>query len=112
MDYIMTEFADTIRKLAGLDRIIAARSAPGYIQMVMAPEVATLLVMEDMCVSEAQARVIMQESAGLGDLLNSKEEGDQRGVRPVWTGEDKADDDDDGDGDGDGDYWTKTQRVF
>jgi hypothetical protein len=107
MDYIMSEFASTIRKLAGMDRIIAARSAPGYIQMVLAPEVATLLVMEDMSVDEAQARAIMQDSASLGDLLNSKEEGDQSGLSPLPADEEEGDEDDGGSED----YWTKTQRV-
>jgi hypothetical protein len=108
MDYIMSEFSDTIRKLAGLDRIIAARSASGYIQMVLAPEVATLLVMEDMSVDEAQARAIMQESADLGDLLNSKEEGDHRAVGFALGDEEAVDEDKDGEAD----YWTKTQRVL
>jgi hypothetical protein len=104
MDYIMNEFSGTIRKLAGSDRIIAARSAPGYIQMVLAPEVATLLVMEDMSVDEKQARAVMLESADLGDLLHGKEEGDQSLLVPRDNEED--------DEDVEGDYWTKTQRVF
>jgi hypothetical protein len=109
MDYIMTIFSDTIRKLAGSDRIIAARSAVGYIQMVLAPEVATLLVMEDMSVDETQARTILQESTSLGDLLHGKIENDQSSIVPVDFDEEDMDDDDD---DGEGDFWTKTQRVF
>ena len=59
---------------AGSDKIIAARSPSGYIQMVLAPELATLLVKEDMNVTVEQARSIMKESGDIGDLLNGTDE--------------------------------------
>jgi hypothetical protein len=41
--------------------------------MVLAPELATMLIMEDMNVDAERAREIMRESVELGDLLNSGE---------------------------------------
>jgi hypothetical protein len=78
MDYITTNFSDDIRGLAGSDKLIAARSPSGYIQMVLAPELATLVIMDDMDVEQHRARKIMQESIKLGDLLHGNEDDERR----------------------------------
>jgi hypothetical protein len=80
--FILNRFADHIRKLAGYDTVIAARGPTGYVQMVLAPELAALLVKEDMCdgqvrMDDEEARRILSESIDLGELLNGIEESTQ-----------------------------------
>jgi hypothetical protein len=70
MDFITRSCSDAIRLYAGSDKFIAARDVSGYVQMVLAPELATRLVMEDMNVDVERAREIMGESTDLGDLLS------------------------------------------
>jgi RTC4-like domain len=77
MDFITREFSDALRDRIGSDRLIAARDVSGYVQMVLAPELATRLIMEDMKLSKEEARDIMAESAGLGDLLHGSTEEDK-----------------------------------
>jgi len=70
MEFIIREFSGALRDRIGSDRIITARDVSGYVQMVLAPELATRLVMEDMNKNKEQARDIIAESAYLGDLLH------------------------------------------
>lgn len=84
-DFILAEFSDVIRKLAGSDKVIAVRGATGYVQMVLAPELATRLVMDDMRQShpnmkEKEAREILGSSSDLGYLLNSLEDIEQQAI--------------------------------
>jgi RTC4-like domain len=72
-DFILNEFSSTIRELAGSDKLIAARGPSGYVQMVLAPELATVLVMQDMEVGTERARQILIESSEIGDALNGGE---------------------------------------
>jgi hypothetical protein len=69
MDFITKEFSGKLRERIGSDKLIAARDVSGYVQMVLAPELVTHLIMEDMEMNKEQAREIMTESADLGDLL-------------------------------------------
>jgi len=82
-DFILAEFSDDIRRLAGSDKVIAARGATGYVQMVLAPELATKLVMDDMRQSHPnmkveEAREILGSSSDLGYLLNGLEDVEQQ----------------------------------
>jgi hypothetical protein len=70
MDFITRQFHDTLRNNARSDKLISARDISGYIQMVLAPELAAQLIMEDMTVGQEKAREIMAESAELGELLH------------------------------------------
>ena len=84
-DFILAEFSDVIRRLAGSDKVIAARGATGYVQMVLAPELATRLVMDDMRQShpdmkEKEAREILGSSSDLGYLLNGLEDVEQHAI--------------------------------
>jgi hypothetical protein len=84
-DFILAEFSDDIRKLAGSDKVIAARGATGYVQMVLAPELATRLVMDDMRQShpnmkEKEAREILGSSSNMGHLLNGLENVEQQPI--------------------------------
>ena len=70
----MTSFASRIRRLAASDKLISSAGVAGYVQGVLAPELAVMLVMEDMHVDEDEARMILKESAGIGNLLNEEED--------------------------------------
>ncbi|KAF2675418.1 hypothetical protein BT63DRAFT_420604 [Microthyrium microscopicum] len=72
--FIMENFTGKLRRVATKDRIIAERDVAGYVQMVLVPEIAMRLIMEDMDVNEEQARVIMRESTNIGIALNDSEE--------------------------------------
>jgi len=74
MDNIMSNFSSQIRRLAATDKLISSGGVSGYVQTVLVPELAVLLVKEDMRVDDETARVILQESIQIGDLLNEEEE--------------------------------------
>jgi hypothetical protein len=52
--------------------MIRALTVSGYVQSVLVPELATLLIKEDMMVDDDGARRIMQESTAIGDRLNPR----------------------------------------
>ncbi|KAI4171429.1 MAG: hypothetical protein LQ343_004285 [Gyalolechia ehrenbergii] len=74
MEYIMANFASRIRRMAGTDKLISAGGVSGFVQAVLAPELAVLLVKDDMRVDDEQARVILKESFDIGNLLNEEED--------------------------------------
>jgi hypothetical protein len=78
MDFITKECSASLRSQIASDKLIAARDVSGYIHMVLAPELAMRLVMEDMKVDMDQARQIMAESTELGDLLHGSTEEEKR----------------------------------
>ena len=53
--------------------MIASRGVSNYVQGVLIPELAVLLVKEDMGVDDERARVIIRESGEMGDLLYDDE---------------------------------------
>ena len=69
---VMYEFSPQLRKIAVTDRLVSARGVTGYVQMVLVPELAVRLIAEDMSVGVDEARRIMKESVGFGDLLNEE----------------------------------------
>ena len=74
MDYLMARFASRIRRLAGTDRLVSAAGVAGFVQGVLVPELAIMLVKDDMRVDDEQARVILKDSSEIGDLLNEEED--------------------------------------
>lgn len=66
---VMREFAELIRQRMDGDEVIGAAGVAGFVQAVLVPEVGVALVVEDMDVDEKRAVTILQESAGLGELL-------------------------------------------
>ncbi|CAL8575236.1 hypothetical protein XPA_001171 [Xanthoria parietina] len=74
MDYLMSRFASRIRRLAGTDRLVSAAGVAGFVQGVLAPELVVMLVKDDMNVDEEQARVILEESSEIGNLVNEEED--------------------------------------
>jgi hypothetical protein len=70
MTYITSHFSGTLREQSGVDKIISGRGVAAYVQMVLAQEVGTLMIMEDMKVEEERAREIMNESSDIGYRLH------------------------------------------
>ena len=73
-DNIMSRFAKKIRRLAASDKLISSGGVSGYVQAVLVPELAVLLVMDDMNVDEEKAREILRDSVDIGNLLNEEED--------------------------------------
>lgn len=75
MELITKTLTPQLRRLAGSDKLIAGSGGvSGYVQAVLVPELATLLVMEDMDVGKERAIDILSESIEIGDLVNEEEE--------------------------------------
>lgn len=70
----MDKFSAQLRRIAVTDRLVAARGVTGYVQTVLVPELAVRLIREDMGVGVEDARQVMRESVGIGDLLNEEVE--------------------------------------
>ena len=71
---IIDALSSKLRRLGHKDKLITASGVSGYVQAVLAPELAVMLVMDDMKVGEDRARDILRESVDLGHLLNEEEE--------------------------------------
>ncbi|KAL7942237.1 RTC4-like domain-containing protein [Trichoderma barbatum] len=69
-DYLVKEFSDMLKKKAIHDKVIAGRGSAVFIQSVLLPELGVQLIMEDMHVSPAEARQILEESKTLGELVH------------------------------------------
>lgn len=74
IENIASAFASKIRRLAVSDKVIMTAGVAAYIQAVLAPELAALLVMDDMNVDEESAHAILRDSIDVGNLLNEEED--------------------------------------
>lgn len=72
-DYFVKEFSDRLKTRAVEDRAIAGRGSAAFIQSVLVPELGVRLIMDDMYVDEGEARAILSESKGLGELVHDAE---------------------------------------
>ncbi len=70
----MDKFSSQLRRIAVTDRLVAARGVTSYVQNVLVPELAVRLICEDLGLEVEEARQVMRESVGLGDLLNEEVE--------------------------------------
>ncbi len=70
----MSAFSAQIRSLAATDKTISSRGVSGFVQSVLVPELAVLLIKADMHVQEEKAREILEDSIAIGDLLNEEED--------------------------------------
>ncbi|KAI9680033.1 MAG: hypothetical protein M1817_005049 [Caeruleum heppii] len=79
MDSIMSAFSAQIRRLAATDKTISTGGVTGFVQTVLVPELAVMLVREDMHLNDDErARTMLRESVDVGELLNEeKDEGDE-----------------------------------
>ena len=70
----MSRFASKLRRLAASDKLISSGGVSRYVQAVLVPELAVLLVKDDMKVDEEKAREVLRESVEIGNLLNEEED--------------------------------------
>ena len=73
-DNIVSKFNSKIRRLAASDKLISAGGVSRYVQAVLVPELAVLLVMDDMKVDDEKAREVIRDSVDIGNLLNEEED--------------------------------------
>ncbi|CAG8975684.1 hypothetical protein HYALB_00007887 [Hymenoscyphus albidus] len=69
---IMNKHTDLIKKRAPKDTLMSARGVTGFVQSVLVPEVAVLLIKEDMKISIEEARDLLAESARMGELVHEE----------------------------------------
>ncbi|KAI9375692.1 RTC4-like domain-containing protein [Aspergillus egyptiacus] len=67
---ITTRFSRKLRRLAAEDHIVKQAGVVPYSQAVLVPELAIMLIKEDMDVDDDSARQIMRESIALGEKVN------------------------------------------
>ncbi|KAJ4196522.1 hypothetical protein NW755_001307 [Fusarium falciforme] len=71
-DYLVEEFSELLMEKAVSDHVIAGRGSAAFIQSVLVAELAVQLIMEDMDVSAAEARGIMEESKAVGEMIHEE----------------------------------------
>jgi hypothetical protein len=71
LNAVTTEFSHKLRRLAAFDNVVKTAGVAAYAQAVLVPELAALLVKEDMDVSDEEARQILRESMTIGEKLNA-----------------------------------------
>ena len=71
---IIARFSSKLRRLTRSDKVISISGVSGYVQAVLAPEVAVMLVMDDMRTDSDGARKVLDESMEIGNLLNEEED--------------------------------------
>lgn len=74
IENITSRFASRMRGLGHSDWVISTGGVASYIQLVLAPEIAVQLVMDDMKVDEDGARSIIRDSVEIGNLLNEEQD--------------------------------------
>ncbi|OJD26361.1 hypothetical protein ACJ73_02262 [Blastomyces percursus] len=72
MDAIISHFAGKFKHLAPTDHLIKAAGVSGFVQSVMVPELAVMLVKEDMGLDDAGARQVLTDSMEIGNLINKQ----------------------------------------
>jgi hypothetical protein len=70
VEHILAEFGPELRQRVALDRLIRASGLTYYVITVLVPELAVMLIQEDMKVCDEAARQILQVSAHLGETLH------------------------------------------
>ena len=77
----MARFASKLRRQAASDKLISSGGVSDYVQAVLVPELAVLLVMDDMNADQDKAREILRGSIDIGNRLHEEE--DELIVDPV-----------------------------
>lgn len=73
---ISNDFSHFLRQHASNKLMVQVSSMAGYIQTVLVPEAAVMLIMEDMNVDQAKAIEVLEESHDFGNLLNPADDDD------------------------------------
>ncbi|KAK6004145.1 hypothetical protein QM012_008995 [Aureobasidium pullulans] len=75
---IVQTFADELRCLSKTEPLMASSGASGgvsgYVHAILVPEMALGLIMEDMHCDRDRARVILADSADIGEMFNAEED--------------------------------------
>jgi len=74
MGHVMARFRTEIKSLAATDNVIPVTGVGAFVQAVLVPELAVMLIKEDMGVGNTRAREIITESASMGTLVHPEEE--------------------------------------
>ncbi|KAK1690952.1 RTC4-like domain-containing protein [Colletotrichum godetiae] len=69
-EHIIGRFSSVLRERAVDDRLISSRGYSSYVEAVLVPELAVLLISDDMVVEAEEARSILEDSKWIGDLLH------------------------------------------
>ncbi|PQK09480.1 hypothetical protein BB8028_0001g15500 [Beauveria bassiana] len=73
-DFLVRTFGDALKDRAVDDKVIAGRGSAAFIQAVLVAELGVQLIMEDMELSETEARQVMEDSKGIGELVQPEVE--------------------------------------
>jgi hypothetical protein len=68
----MSKFTPLLKKRVVKDRLMAARGVTGFVQSVLVPEVAILLIEEDMNIEAHEAIAVLRESVKIGELVHEE----------------------------------------
>lgn len=82
MENIVTNFSHKIRRLGASDKLLASAGVSTFVQAVLTPELAVMLVMQDMGTDEEGARAVLRDSTEVGNLLNEEEDEIIKGPEP------------------------------
>ena len=75
MENIMSRFASKIRRLSASDKLMSSGGVTGFVQAVLVPEMAVLLIQEDMNIKdEEDARTVLRDSTDVGRIINDEED--------------------------------------
>lgn len=69
-EHILAELGPELRRKAATDRLLCTTGVADYINTVLVPELAVMLIKEDMRVGDEMARRILGESERLGETLH------------------------------------------
>lgn len=71
----MSKFTSKLRHLSTSDDLISSRGVSEFVQAVLIPELALLLIKDDMGIDdEEQAREVLRNSVDIGHMLNEEED--------------------------------------
>ncbi|KAH0121397.1 hypothetical protein KCU66_g9325, partial [Aureobasidium melanogenum] len=75
---IVETFSDELRALSKTEPLMASSGASGgvsgYVHAILVPEMALGLIMEDMNCDRERARVVLADSADIGEMFNAEED--------------------------------------
>ncbi|KAF2442077.1 hypothetical protein P171DRAFT_522969 [Karstenula rhodostoma CBS 690.94] len=72
MEVTTSELSDEIRDVAAKDPVVGRSGFAMFLQAVLVPECAVLLVMEDMGLVRGEAREVLEVSGEMGELVNEE----------------------------------------
>ena len=71
----MSKFTSELRCLSASDDLISSGGVSEFVQAVLVPELALLLIKDDMNIDdEEQAREVLRNSVDIGHMLNEEED--------------------------------------